>query len=128
VARSTPPPLPAHIGQDHPLRNAEFRQDVLGSIRRQKEQIYAGLHKPWLDSLGLASGRRAELVQMLIDYEVAANDFAMPFYEGRPLGEMADVRVVAQRRADLIAELERKFGADVAGQYRAHFPGPDMER
>ncbi len=128
VARSTPPPLPPPIGQDHPLRDKEFRQDVLRSIRRQKEQIYSGLHTPWLESLGLEAGQRAELVQMLIDYEVEANDFAMPFYEGRPLGDMADLAVVAQRRSDLIAELERKFGADVAGRYRAHFPGPEVER
>lgn len=109
------------------MRDPEFRRDVLRSIRRQKEQIYAGLHKPWLDALGLEENRRAELVQMLIDYEVAANDFAMPFYEGRPLGEMADVGAVAQRRADLIGALQRRFGSDVADRYRSHFPGPDIE-
>jgi hypothetical protein len=128
VAKSTPPPIPPHIGHDHPLRKPEFRQDVLRSIHRQKEQIYAGLHKPWLDSLGLDEQRRSELVQILIDYEVAVNDFAMPYYQGRPLGQMPNVQVVAQKRADLISDLEKKFGPEVASRYRTQFPGPELER
>jgi len=121
---STPPPYPSDLGDNNPLRDPAMRRELLEHTANHQRLLYEGLHRSWLESLGLQSEQQKQLVDMLVDHDLRVQDYIIPYNADRPAGVMADQQKVAEMRAAVIRNLEEHFGPEVAESYRLVFPGP----